>query len=107
MGYVYVKHAVDCPPENSSIQILISQREKINVNKMYSYRGEKKKKTGLEPSLLIHRLFRPTLVLIRATSEIDSPRSPLQVERERQQRLPWQLCPAGWHRRIVLALLYG
>lgn len=84
---VYLKYALNCPPQKCSIQILVSGLEHIHVNKMYPY-GEKSE-TGLEPKcphshcLTQHWVFQSHV-------RMESPRLPFRP-RDRQQRLPWKL----------------
>ena len=75
---VYFKYAFNCPSTSSSIQTLISELEKINVNTTFPYSN--KTNTRPEPKSLIYRLFHPMLVLFRATSGPDSPRFPFRVK---------------------------
>ena len=60
---VYFKYAFNCPSTSSSIQTLISELKKINVNTTFPYSN--KTNTRPERKSLIHRSFHPMLVLFR------------------------------------------
>lgn len=75
---VYFKYAFNCPSTSSSIQILISELEKINVN--MTSPNSNKTNTRPEPKSLVYRSLHPMLVLFRATSGPESPRFPFRVK---------------------------